>query len=62
MPQVAGADTETAAAPGLPEAVDLGTLPGGTGGGATAINDRGEIVGSSPVPGDPFASHAVIWR
>ena len=35
----------------------------GTGGLPAAINNRGEIVGSSPVPGDSFGIvHAVVWR
>ena len=35
----------------------------GTGGVATAINNRGEIVGRSPVPDDAFGhGHAVLWR
>ncbi|MET8282223.1 hypothetical protein [Micromonospora sp. NPDC005174] len=39
--------------------VDLGTLSGGDG-AATAMNDRGDIVGWSTVAGG--ARHAVLWR
>jgi uncharacterized membrane protein len=35
----------------------------GNGGLATAINNRAEIVGSSPIPGNPLAlGRAVLWR
>jgi probable HAF family extracellular repeat protein len=44
------------------EVVDLGTLPGGTGGEATAINDRGWVVGSAGVAPDLPVSHAFLWR
>jgi probable HAF family extracellular repeat protein len=41
---------------------DLTSLTG-AGGGAWAVNDRGDIVGVSPVPGDPFnVGHAVLWH
>ncbi|MGC4770042.1 hypothetical protein ACLQ25_13855 [Micromonospora sp. DT44] len=39
--------------------IDLGTLSGGDG-AATAMNDRGDIVGWSTVAGG--ARHAVLWR
>jgi len=40
---------------------DLGTLPGGTGSAALAINNRGEIVGASgTAAGGP--SHAFLWQ
>jgi probable HAF family extracellular repeat protein len=37
---------------------DLGTLPGGSFNEATAINNKGHIVG---VAATPFAIHAVLW-
>jgi probable HAF family extracellular repeat protein len=33
----------------------------GVGGSASAINNRGEIVGTSPT-GEPYGSHAVLWH
>ena len=39
---------------------DLGTLPGGVVSLAAAINDAGQIVGTSDVGG--FESHAVLWQ
>jgi probable HAF family extracellular repeat protein len=42
-------------------AIDLGTLSGSGGTSrATAINDRGEIVGSTSTPSG--ATHAFLWR
>ena len=38
--------------------IDLGTLPGVENSEALDINDIGQIVGSSSIPG----SHAVLWR
>jgi hypothetical protein len=41
---------------------DLPSLTG-SGGSAAAINDRGQIAGTSPVPGAPEGTeHAVVWR
>ena len=37
---------------------DLGTLPGGTSSGATAINDHGSVVGSADASG---VEHAFLW-
>jgi probable HAF family extracellular repeat protein len=39
--------------------IDLGSL-GGTLGGTSAINSRGQVVGSSNLPGDNFA-HGFLW-
>jgi probable HAF family extracellular repeat protein len=39
--------------------IDLGSL-GGTVGGASAINSRGQVVGISNLPGDNFA-HGFLW-
>src|SRR5437870_5728900 len=39
---------------------DLGTF-GGDNGGATAINDAGEVVGIADLPGNQ-ASHAFLWK
>jgi probable HAF family extracellular repeat protein len=39
---------------------NLGTL-GGTFGGASAINDRGQVVGQSDLPGD-LVTHAFLWE
>ena len=39
---------------------DLGTLPGGTGSDATAINNNGQIVGWSGVGGGGF--HAFLYQ
>jgi probable HAF family extracellular repeat protein len=41
---------------------DLGVLPGGDNSYARAINDRGDIVGSSAVAPDNGALHAFRWR
>jgi probable HAF family extracellular repeat protein len=42
--------------------VDLGTL-GGSGGAAGAINQQGQIVGSSATPyGAGFTTHATLWQ
>ena len=48
---------------------DLGTFPGGVGSGADAINERGQVVGSSYIrrrPGDPagrnYRHHAFVWQ
>ena len=38
---------------------DLGTLPGGRGSSAAAIDDRGHIVGSSGTRSG--RNHAVLW-
>ena len=40
--------------------VDLGTL-GGRNSEATALNRRGQVVGSSAVGSDPYEVHAVLW-
>ena len=40
--------------------VDLGTLPGSSASWAYGVNDRGQVVGSSYVPGG-FYPHAVLW-
>lgn len=40
--------------------VDLGTLPGATGSTAVAINDNGQVVGSSATSSGPW--HAVLWK
>jgi len=38
---------------------DLGTLPGGNGGSASAINSRGQVAGTSSTLYTPW--NAVIW-
>ena len=42
---------------------DLGGLPNSSGTGAFAINNRGEVVGTSVIgfPPDPAADHAFLW-
>ncbi|NYF53959.1 hypothetical protein [Tunturiibacter gelidoferens] len=40
--------------------IDLGNL-GGTSSGATCINNRGEVIGESNLPGDQ-TFHAFVWR
>jgi probable HAF family extracellular repeat protein len=40
---------------------DLGTLPGGTTSSGIAINDFGQVVGSSNSSADPYTSHATLW-
>jgi probable HAF family extracellular repeat protein len=40
--------------------IDLGTLPGGNSSSAAAINDLGQVVGSSDVAGG--TEHAFLWR
>jgi probable HAF family extracellular repeat protein len=42
--------------------VDLGTLGGACCSQATAVNDRGEVVGDTSVGPDMFTSHAFLWR
>ncbi|MET8042042.1 hypothetical protein ABZU25_14420 [Micromonospora sp. NPDC005215] len=53
------APTSATASPRTYRVVDLGTLSGGDG-AATAMNDRGDIVGWSTVASG--ARHAVLWR
>jgi probable HAF family extracellular repeat protein len=43
------------------KAIDLGNLGGKINNSAFAINDFGEIVGASDLPGDTF-QHAFLWR
>ena len=55
---LAGFDVSARAKVGAWSIAPLGMLPGATFSEATAINDRGEIVGSS----GSDTSHAVLWR
>jgi len=41
--------------------IDLGNLGGKINNAAFSINDRGEIIGASDLPGDTF-QHAFLWR
>jgi probable HAF family extracellular repeat protein len=43
------------------KAIDLGNLGGEMNNGAFSINDRGQVVGASDLPGDTF-QHAFIWQ
>lgn len=56
----AEAATETTAGSRPRQIVDLGTLPGGGGSQATAINDRGWVVGWAGA--GEMTTHAFVWR
>src|SRR5437588_3926839 len=58
-PALAALTRPVAAAPGT-AAVDLGTLPGGTGSGALGVNPTGQIVGYSSVSG-AVGVKGVLW-
>ncbi|TMK51718.1 MAG: hypothetical protein E6G66_05205, partial [Actinobacteria bacterium] len=58
-PALAARARPVAAAPGT-AAVDLGTLPGGTGSGAMGVNPAGQIVGYSSTSG-AVGVRAVLW-
>src|SRR5437588_11229439 len=58
-PALAARTRPVAVAPGT-AAVDLGTLPGGTGSGAMGLNPAGQIVGYSTVSG-AVGGKAVLW-
>ena len=59
---VAGLGTPAAAAAPRLGVVDLGTLGGQCCSQATALNDRGEVVGDTSVGPDMFGRHAFRWR
>jgi len=42
--------------------INLGTLPGGDHSGVGAINERGQVIGSSGTSGPRPVSHAWIWE
>ena len=42
--------------------IDLGTLPGGASSSASAVNESGQVVGTSIPPGPSGYNHAFLWQ